>query len=203
MTMADDLRPKPDLQVREQRAREKLLTADEFVRLGQLGAYDEPGRHELWDGRVMMSPPPGGRLMDRERRINEALVLAIHAVGLRGKFGVFPNGSLQIGEYNLRSPDIMVAPLPFDTERRLTGDRVALVVEVAHSSLPDDLTEKRGKYAGAGVPEYWVIDVEGRKLYPFRNPAGGDYPECEPLDAGATISPLFAPQITLNVADLV
>jgi Uma2 family endonuclease len=189
--------------VREQRPREKLLTVDEFVRLGELGAYDEPGKHELWDGRVMMSPPPGGPHMDRERRITETLILSINEAGLRGTFGVFNNGGLQIGEFNLRAPDIMVAPLPFDTERRLTGERVALVIEVSHSSLPDDLTEKRGKYAGAGIPEYWVVDVEGRLLYPFCNPSGGDYPECEPLEAGATISPLFAPQLTLAVADLV
>jgi Uma2 family endonuclease len=189
--------------VREQRPREKLLTVDEFVRLGELGAYDEPGKHELWDGRVMMSPPPGGPRMDRERRITETLILSINAAGLRGTFGVFNNGGLQIGEFNLRAPDIMVAPLPFDTERRLTGERVALVVEVSHSSLPDDLTEKRGKYAGAGIPEYWVVDVEGRRLYPFRNPSGGDYPDCEPLEAGAAITPLFAPQMTLAVADLV
>jgi len=202
MSMADDLRQTPRYRP-EQRPREKLLTVEEFVRLGELGAYDEPGKHELWDGRVMMSPLPGGPHMDRERRITEALVLSLDAAGLRGKFGVFNNGGLQIGEYNFRSPDIMVAPLPFDTEHRLTGDRVALVIEVSHSSLPDDLTEKRGKYAGAAVPEYWVVDVEGRQLYPFRHPKGGDYPDCEPLKAGATISPLFAPQIALNVADLV
>ena len=150
-----------------------------------------------------MSPPPGGPHMDRERRITETLILSINAAGLRGTFGVFNNGGLQIGEFNLRAPDIMVAPLPFDTERRLTGERVALVIEVSHSSLPDDLTEKRGKYAGAGIPEYWVVDVEGRRLYPFRNPSGGDYPDCEPLEAGAAITPLFAPQMTLAVADLV
>lgn len=202
MSMADDLRQKPPVS-REQRPREKLLTADEFVRLGELGAYEEAGKHELWDGRVMMSPPPGGPHMDRERRITEGLILAIDAAGLRGRFGVFNNGALQIGEYNLRSPDIMVAPLPFDTEKRLTGDRVALVIEVSHSSLPDDLTEKRGKYAGAAIPEYWVVDVEGRRHYPFQKPKGGDYPDCTPLEAGATIAPLFAPQIALNVADLV
>lgn len=183
--------------------RQKLLTVDGFVRMGEAGFFDEPGKHELWDGRVMMTPAPGPPHMDRESRTMEALVLAIANAGLREKFRVFAGGGLQIGEHNLRSPDLMVCTLPFDTTKRLTGEGVALVIEVAHSSLPDDLSEKRGKYAGAGIQEYWVVDVAHRLLHPFRNPKAGDYPECEPLEAGATISPLFAPQIALKVVDLV
>ncbi len=68
---------------------------------------------------------------------------------------------MKIGEQNLRGPDVMIVRLPFDTENLLTGEGVALVIEVAHSSLPDDLTEKRGKYAAAGIAEYWVVDVGG------------------------------------------
>ncbi len=201
--MADGLRPNMNVKRQDLPPREKLLTVAEFERIGELGFFNEPGKHELWDGRVMMTPPAGSPHMDRESRIMEALVLAIAAAGLREEFRVFASGGLQIGERNLRSPDLMVGRLPFDTSKRLTGEGVALVIEVAHSSLPDDLGEKRGKYAGAGIEEYWVVDVENGQLHPFRNPKAGDYPDCKPLEAGATISPLFAPQITLNVADLV
>jgi Uma2 family endonuclease len=97
----------------------------------------------------------------------------------------------------------MVVRLPFDKEKRPTGESVALVIEIAHSSLTDDLTEKRGKYAAAGIPEYWVVDIAHACIHPFRNPNAGDYPDCTPLGEGATISPLFAPEISLGVADLV
>ena len=202
--MADDLRPNVAvLEAKDHPPREKRLTVAEFVRMGELGLLDEPGRHELWDGRIMMAPPAGSPHMDCERRILKALILAIEAAGLGDKLGVFASGGLQIGGNNLRSPDIMVAHLPFDTSKRLTGEGVALVIEVAHSSLPDDLTEKRGKYASAGVAEYWVVDVENRLLYMFRDPKAGDYPECRPLAAGAKISPLFEPKLSFDVAALV
>lgn len=148
-----------------------------------------------------MAPTPGPRHMDCERRIVEAFTLALHAAGLLTQFGVQTGGGLKIGDHNLRGPDVMIIRLPFDTENLLTGDGVALVVEVAHSSLPDDLTEKRSKYAGAGVAEYWVVDIEGRQVYPFRDPKAGDYPPCAPLGAQASISPRFAPGLSLSIAD--
>jgi Uma2 family endonuclease len=202
--MADDARPnvlKPE--AKDLPPREKRLTVAEFERMGELGLLNEPGRHELWDGRIMMAPTPGPPHMDRERRIVQAFTLALHAAGLLDRFGVQTGGGIKIGEHNLRGPDVMIIRLPFDTENLLTGEGVALIIEVAHSSLPDDLSEKRGKYAGAGIAEYWVVDVENRLLYPFRAPKAGDYPVCEPLAAGAVISPLFAPELSFEVAALV
>ena len=45
-----------------------------------------------------------------------------------------------------------------------------LVVEVSHTSLDRDLTVKAELYAEAGVPEYWVVDVDARQLRVFRDP---------------------------------
>jgi Uma2 family endonuclease len=205
--MADGLRPNSPASTDEGQDhpfRERRLTVGEFVRMGELGFFDEPGKHELWDGRVMMAPLPGPPHMDREARIVEALILALNeAALLKQSFRVQTGGGVKIGEYNLRGPDVMVVRLPFDTEKLLTGAGVALVIEIAHSSLPDDLSEKRGKYAGPGIEEYWVVDAANGRLYPFRHPKAGDYPDCAPPEAGAGVSPLFAPQITLQVADLV
>jgi Uma2 family endonuclease len=202
--MADDVRPnliaEPAI---DQPTREKRLTVTEFVRLGEQGFLSEPGRHELWDGRIMMAPTPGPRHMDCERRIVQALTLALHAAGLLDRFGVQTGGGVKIGEHNLRGPDVMIVRLPFDTENLLTGEGVALVIEIAHSSLDDDLSEKRSKYAGAGIAEYWVVDVKRRQLHPFRDPKAGDYPACGPLAADATISPLFAPGLRFELAALV
>ena len=203
--MPDDVRPnrKPDIEGADQPPHERLLTVEEFFRLGELGFLEEEGKHELWDGRIVVTPPAGPSHMDCERRIVRALVLAIEQADLSEQFGVQPGGGIRIGEYNFRAPDVMIVRLPFDTENLPTGESVALVIEVALTSLPFDLTQKRSKYAGAGVGEYWVVDVRRRRLHPFRSPRAGDYPDCTPLEASATISPLFAPQITLNVADLV
>lgn len=43
----------------------------------------------------------------------------------------------------------------------------SLVVEVGASSLSDDLGIKRILYERAGISEYWVVDVEGKKVVAF------------------------------------
>lgn len=201
--MADDLRPSPVPPGPDLPPRERLLSVDEFMRMGELGLLEEPGKHELWDGRLVMTPPPGSPHMDRESRIVQTLILALHGVGMLHRFRVQTGGGLKIGELNFRAPDVMIVRLPFDVDNLLTGEGVALVIEVANSSLSFDLGEKRGKYAAAGIEEYWVVDVAQGRLHPFRRPKAGDYPPCTPLAAGAVIAPLFAPDLRLKVEDLV
>ncbi|MFC1757890.1 Uma2 family endonuclease [Planctomycetota bacterium] len=46
--------------------------------------------------------------------------------------------------------------------RRPRAEDVLLLIEVADSSLPSDLSEKAELYAEFGVAEYWVVDVHGK-----------------------------------------
>ena len=84
-----------------------------------------------------------------------------------------------------------------------------LVVEIADSSLDYDTTTKAELYATAGIADYWVLDVDARRLLVFRDPVS------RPAGLGATayrtrltladadtISPLAAPTATVRVADL-
>lgn len=84
-----------------------------------------------------------------------------------------------------------------------------LVVEIADSSLTFDTTTKAELYATAGIPEYWVLDVDGRRLFVFRTPAAlpqglgaTAYQTHFTLTDADTVSPLAAPTATVRVADL-
>src|SRR2546428_14079296 len=54
----------------------------------------------------------------------------------------------------------------FDTHP--TG--AALAVEVAISNLGFDPEEKASLYAQSGVPDSWILDVDGRRMEVPRNP---------------------------------
>jgi Uma2 family endonuclease len=183
--------------------RELRLTVRDYDRMAEAGLFHEPGRFELWDRRIMVAPQPGGRHMAAERGAVERLTLALFGAGLLDRFKVQTGGGIEIGAHKLRGPDVMILKAPVDNVRRPTGDDVALVIEIAPSSLTDDLTQKREKYAAAGVPEYWVLDVEGRRLVVFRGPRAGYYPAPEVLETGAVVNPLFAPQLSFAIDDLV
>jgi Uma2 family endonuclease len=50
------------------------------------------------------------------------------------------------------------------------------------------------------VPEYWVVEVDARRLHVFRDPliAEGRYASVQALDAPFTIAPCALPQVRLR-----
>ncbi len=53
-----------------------------------------------------------------------------------------------------------------------------LVGEVGDTTIATDLDEKKRIYAALGIPEYWVIDVIGKRVFAFRLQNTGDYQQC-------------------------
>ena len=85
----------------------------------------------------------------------------------QGKREVQPDAAFYIGEGAKYLPPQNNSPVNID----LFGPPT-LVVEVGASSLSDDLGRKRIMYERLGVQEYWVVDVEGRKVVAFSIDSG-------------------------------
>ena len=77
-----------------------------------------------------------------------------------------------------------------------------LVVEVSDSTLTIDLTAKARLYARAGIVEYWVIDIRGRRLIVHRDPREGVCSSVMVYGEFETVSPLAAPEALFRVADV-
>ena len=54
-----------------------------------------------------------------------------------------------------------------------------LVGEIADTSLSQDLDEQKHLYASLGIPEYWVIDVQGLRIFAFALDEAGEYQLCD------------------------
>ena len=75
------------------------------------------------------------------------------------------------------------------------------MVEVSDTSLAFDLTTKAGLYARAGVAEYWVADINGRRIIVHREPSGGKYRLVSAYSEQESIAPLAVAQSEFRVAD--
>jgi Uma2 family endonuclease len=75
-------------------------------------------------------------------------------------------------------PDVVIAVGPYGryAERHPGPKDVALVVEVADSSLSEDQTTKHGIYAAARLPVYWIINLVDRRVEVYSDPRGGKNP---------------------------
>ncbi|NJL43450.1 MAG: Uma2 family endonuclease [Pseudanabaena sp. SU_2_4] len=78
-----------------------------------------------------------------------------------------PDASYYIGERVKVSPS---GSSVVNLDRELPPD---LAIEVANTSLSDDLGAKRILYEDLGVSEYWVVDVSKAKITAFRIIPGG------------------------------
>jgi Uma2 family endonuclease len=58
-----------------------------------------------------------------------------------------------------------------------------LVGEISDTTLASDLDEKKHLYAALGVPEYWVVDVRGQRVFAFLLQENGEYLLCETSQA--------------------
>ncbi|MDJ0729793.1 MAG: Uma2 family endonuclease [Crocosphaera sp.] len=54
-----------------------------------------------------------------------------------------------------------------------------LVGEISDTTLSIDLDEKKHLYAELGIPEYWVIDVQGKRVFCFQLQEDGNYQKSE------------------------
>ena len=108
-------------------------------------------------------------------------------------------------------PDVVVVPGDERTYRDSPTAPPAtdalIVVEVAHTTLDQDISTKAEVYATAGVADYWVVDVENHRLLVFRDPqpiaAGGvAYRTRLSRFAGDTVTLLAVPNVPIPVADL-
>ena len=65
-----------------------------------------------------------------------------------------------------------------------------------------DLGPKARIYATAGIPEYWVLDVQRRELVVQREPAGSRYADVRRVGVGETVTAV-AVALCVPVADIV
>ena len=90
-----------------------------------------------------------------------------------------------------------------------TRPQLRLVIEVSDTTLDSDTTVKAELYATAGIADYWVLDLNNRRLLIFRDPAplpaglgGTAYRTHLTLGPADAISPLAAPTVSFRVAEL-
>lgn len=80
---------------------------------------------------------------------------------------------IRLGTSYVPLPDLVVVRGPWAQyrDRRPAPADLGLVVEIAVTSLADDLGPQAAVYARAGVPCYWAVDSRNRRVIEHRGPA--------------------------------
>jgi Uma2 family endonuclease len=178
------------------------MTVDALRLLDEQGFFDnDPNRYELIDGTLIMTPPPGGNHSLTERRAAKAFYKVLMAQALDETLSVQTGGAFQIGDKTLLGPDLFVLKESHAPTMPLASD-IIVMIEIAWSSRERDMKTKAELYAGAGIDDYWVLDVPAKTVIIHRDPEGGIYQSVAAYDVTASIAPRKEPRLLVAVADL-
>jgi Uma2 family endonuclease len=174
----------------------KLWTVDECERMMTAGIDLEP--YQLIDGELIVKIPKGDKHNDLVSLLAELLRTIF------GRLRVREEKTIKIPDVtNWPEPDIAVVNRdPNGTNP--TASEILLVVEVSDTTLRDDLGRKAFNYAKAGIPEYWVLNVEGRCFVVHRDPdvKFGNYKQVISCAEAEPIHPLSAPEAQIKLTEI-
>ena len=165
----------------------RLLTVQEYHRMAEAGIFHPEERLELIAGQIIRKSAKGtaheSAITRTERllrqRLGEQVLLRLQS-------------PIQLDDYSEPEPDIAVVmprPLDYDDHHPYPSE-VFLLIEIADYSLKYDREVKAIAYAKSGIADYWILDVNQRKLHVYRLPSPDGYQSETILSEDVTISPL-------------
>ena len=137
----------------------RKFRVDEYHRMIEAGVFEEDDPFELLEGwivRKMPRTPSHDAIIDQAREIIESRLPAAWRVRVQSAITT---------EDSEPEPDLAVVRGPASRylDHHPSPAEIAIVVEVADSSLAHDRGVKGSLYARAGMPHYWIINlVEAR-----------------------------------------
>jgi len=182
----------------ETRQRYAFTVAD-YHQLIASGHFKRTDRIELIHGELTIMPPIGPEHAFHTRRITNTL-----PVKLPPGVMLQMNEPVTIAHHSEPQPDAAVVRARPDGYRSAhPGPKdVLLIIEVADTSASFDTQVKAKLYSKAGIPEYWVIDVQESCLRVFTQPSARGYKQLQVLDRGDTVQSASVSGLTLKVKEL-
>jgi Uma2 family endonuclease len=174
----------------------RRFTVRDYHQMAEVRILSEDDRVELIDGEIVEKLPVGGRHVACVNRLNR--LLGQHT---GGDVFISVQNPVQLGEDQEPEPDVAVIRVrEYGSELPNAGD-VLLLIEVSDTSLGYDRARKLPLYARAGVPEAWLVDLQGESIERHTNPVEGAYRVTVRVGRGEEIASLAIPGLVLKADD--
>jgi len=165
------------------------------------GVLTENDRIELIDGEMRDMPPIG----PTHNGCTGALLMRF-ASTLADRAFVTSQGPLALDHRSELYPDLLVLKPRDDLYQtgHPSAEDVLLLIEVSDSTLNYDRKTKLPKYARAGVPLYWIVDVQHKSIHEYQDPdrLARRYRQSRSVAEGAIAATLAGVEVRVTMTDL-
>ena len=175
------------------------ITTDRYQKMVATGVLTKYDRIELIEGEMLNMAPIGPKHATVADRLARLFMLAVHDAAI-----VSCGRPVNLGDFSDPQPDVMLLKPRLDdySNAHPSAADVLLLIEVSDSTLTFDQSTKLSLYARYGVSEYWVVDVEGKRIVVYREPAAKGYVRKLEFSAPNAISPQAFPDVEVAVREI-
>jgi Uma2 family endonuclease len=176
----------------------RLLTVDEYHRMGEVGILTDGDRVELIEGQLIAMAPIGSEHAAATNALTRLLVLA---VGDRGIVAV--GNPVRLTRHSEPQPDFSILKPRDDYRKTLPRpEDTMLAVEVANTSLDYDRKVKLALYARSGIPEVWIVNLAAEEVEVYRSPVADSYTSVTCAGRSDTLTIKAIPGVLIPVAKI-
>lgn len=173
------------------------ITIDRYQKMGQAGVFAPNERVELIEGEILSMAPIGTVHADISGILFHHFALAVGNAAV-----VRAANPLDLGDDSEPQPDLMLLRPQIYRHSHPRPTDVLLLVEVSDSTLNFDQGPKRDLYANYGIAEYWVVDVNARRIIVYLDPVQGAFQRIREYVIGGNVSPQALPDFKIIIGEL-
>lgn len=176
----------------------RKISIHDYHRMAETGILLEDDRVELLNGEIIEMSPIGPSHTSHVKGINRVLSKLLEGIAVLGV-----QDPIVLNDLSEPIPDLSILRWREDDylHAHPTPQDVLLVIEVADSSVAIDRGAKAPLYASAGIPEYWIVNIPGKKIEVYRNPLEDQYLVSELFGLDGILD-FVALNLKVKVADL-
>ena len=178
----------------------RRFTVDEYYKMAEAGILSHDERVELVNGEIAEMSPIGKRHRSSVYALGHLISLQL---GDQAIVGV--QNAVHLDDCREFQPDVTILKSSDDfyLSNPPGPDDVLLLIEVSDSSLSYDRNVKLSLYAGAGVPEFWIVNIPDGVVEVYTDPSEGEYQTSRVFGADDNVSPTAFLDISLPVSRIV
>jgi Uma2 family endonuclease len=178
----------------------RRFTVDDYYAMAEAGILSHDERVELVNGEIVEMSPIGKRHRSSVYALGHLISLQL---GDQAIVGV--QNAVHLDNCREFQPDVTILKSSDDFYLSYPPgpDDVLLLIEVSDSSLSYDRNVKLSLYAGAGIPEFWIVNIPDGVVEVFTDPSEGEYQTRRAFGAEDSVSPSAFSDISLPVSRIV
>jgi len=163
------------------------FTVEQYHKMGEVGVFPPDVKIELMDGLII--PMSIGK--DHAFVVNRLSKLLLRRLP-EDAASISIQNPLTINEDSEPVPDLLVLNYRSDDykEHLPRPEDTRLVIEVSDTTLRYDQLTKIPKYARFNIPESWIVDINGQKIWIYRQPNPDGYLQIQAYERGSTVKVL-------------